>query len=109
MLIAGTVDAAIVIPPDFSQGTTSQGGAIVQVIVDGSNPIIAGQIIGMISRASALAGADLQPTLRQLAPAFELRSRAWCAHTAPYCAKGLAFSTHARFVDPDGADAGPCS
>ncbi len=77
MLIAGTVDAAIVIPPDFSQGTASQGGAIVQVIVDGSNPIIAGQIIGMISRASALAGADLRPALRQLAPAFELRSRAW--------------------------------
>ncbi len=77
MLIAGTVDAAIVIPPDFSQGTTSQGGAIVQVIVDGSNPIIAGQIIGMISRASSLAGADLRPALRELAPAFELRSRAW--------------------------------
>ena len=77
MLIAGTVDAAIVIPPDFSQGTASQGGAIVQVIVDGSNPIIAGQIIGMISRASSLAGADLRPTLRELAPAFELRSRAW--------------------------------
>ena len=74
MLIAGRVDAAIVIPPDFSQGTFSQGGATVQVIVDGSNPIIAGQIIGMISRASALAGADLQPTLRQLAPSFEIRT-----------------------------------
>ena len=89
MLIAGTVDAAIVIPPDFSQGTANQDGATVQVIVNGSNPIIAGQIIGMIGRASVLAGADLRPALRELAPAFDsaagrgtttrsIRRSAWC-------------------------------
>ncbi len=77
MLIAGNVDAAIVIPPDFSRQTANSGGATVQVIVDGSNPIIAGQIIGMVSGASARAGADLRPVLRQLAPTFEVRTRAW--------------------------------
>lgn len=77
MLIAGAIDAAIVIPPDFSRETTGSGTATVQVIVDGSNPIVAGQIMGMVLRASTLAGAGLRPALKQLAPAFELDSRAW--------------------------------
>lgn len=76
LLVAGAVDAAIVVPPDFDQAAAGQR-ATVQVIVDGSNTIIANQVIGMITRASALAGAGLQPALRQLAPTFELRSRAW--------------------------------
>ncbi len=77
LLIAGDVDAAVVIPPDFNRSSSGAVEAVVQVIVDGSNPIIAGQIVGMVARASALAGADLRPVLRELAPAFELRSRAW--------------------------------
>lgn len=77
LLVAGTADAALVIPPDFAAATASQPAAPVQLIVDGSNPIIAGQIMNVISRASAAAGAAVQPTLRDLAPSFELRSRAW--------------------------------
>jgi ABC-2 type transport system permease protein len=77
LLVAGAVDAAVVIPPDFGASTTRQSTTPVQLIVDGSNPIIAGQIMSVINRASAAAGGAVQPTLRDLAPAFELRSRAW--------------------------------
>lgn len=77
LLVAGAVDAALVIPPGFGQDVAGAAGAHVQLIVDGSNPIIASQIMGMIRRASDAASADLRPVLRQLGPAFEVRSRAW--------------------------------
>lgn len=77
LLVAGVVDAALVIPPDFGRQLAGPASAQVQLVVDGSNPIIANQIMGMVGRASGVASADLQPVLRSLAPAFEVRSRAW--------------------------------
>ncbi len=77
LLVAGAVDAALVIPPDFDRQLASPTSAQVQLVVDGSNPIIANQIMGMVRRASGIASAGLRPALRQLAPAFEVRSRAW--------------------------------
>jgi ABC-2 type transport system permease protein len=77
LLVAGAVDAALVIPPDFDQQLAGPASAQVQLVVDGSNPIIASQIMNMIGRASGMASADLGPVLRSLAPAFEVRSRVW--------------------------------
>jgi ABC-2 type transport system permease protein len=83
LLVAGTVDAAVVVPPDFGRNAGGRGDATVQVIVDGANPIVAQQIMGMLERASAAAGARLQPAQGGLAapaittPPFEVRSRAW--------------------------------
>jgi ABC-2 type transport system permease protein len=76
LLVAGAVDAALVIPPDFERQLAGQAGAPVQVVVDGSNPIIASQITSMISRASAVASANLGRQ-RGARPAFEVRSRIW--------------------------------
>lgn len=81
LLMAGDVGAALVIPPDFEAQVLSASPATVQVIVDGSNPIIAQQIMSMISAASLRAGATLRPTLAGAAtttglPGF-VRSRAW--------------------------------
>lgn len=59
LLVAGAVDAALVIPPEFEQAAASRSPAQVQVIVDGSNPIIASQIISLLTRASSAAGAQL--------------------------------------------------
>lgn len=87
LLVAGTVDAAVVVPPDFGRNAGGRGDATVQVIVDGSNPIVARQIMGLLERASAMAGARLQPAQGGLAapavPAlpFEIRSRAWYNNT----------------------------
>lgn len=77
LLVAGAVDAALVIPPDFDRQLAGPASAQVQLVVDGSNPIIANQIMGMVRRASDIASAELQPTPRSLVPAFEVRSRAW--------------------------------
>ena len=76
LLVAGTVDAALVIPPDFDQQLAGPAGARVQLVVDGSNPIIASQITSMVSRASAMASASLG-VRAGAAPAFQVRSRIW--------------------------------
>lgn len=75
LLVAGAVDAALVIPPDFAArlGQPLQ----LQVVIDGSNPIIANQILGVIGRAALAAAADLQPAAALPPPAFEVRSRVW--------------------------------
>lgn len=75
LLVAGTADAALVIPPNFDHALAGQQSAQVQLIVDGSNPIIARQIMSMIGRASD--SASSQAVLRSLAPAFQVRSRIW--------------------------------
>jgi len=79
LLVAGSVDAALVIPPAFGAETLGGRPAQVQVIVDGSNPIIARQIMSMVSAASATAGAELRPALREsdASRASAVRSRAW--------------------------------
>lgn len=77
LLVAGVVDAALVIPPDFARNVAGATSAPVQLVVDGSNPIIANQIMGMIRSASTAASAELRPTLRELAPTFQVRSRVW--------------------------------
>jgi len=76
LLVAGAVDAALVIPPDFERSLASQTSAQVQLVVDGSNPIIANQIISMISHASRMAGVSLGERAGAL-PAFQVRSRVW--------------------------------
>lgn len=77
LLVAGAVDAALVIPPGFERDVAGATGATVQLIVDGSNPIIASQITSMIGRASAMASDRLGPSGNPATPAFEIRSRAW--------------------------------
>jgi ABC-type multidrug transport system permease subunit len=76
LLVAGIVDAALVIPPDFERSLAGQASAPVQLIVDGSNPIIASQITSMINHASAMASAS-QGARAGAAPAFQVRSRIW--------------------------------
>ena len=76
LLVAGAVDAALVIPPDFERQLASRASAPVQLVVDGSNPIIASQITSIITHASGMASASLGPQAGA-APAFEVRSRIW--------------------------------
>ena len=98
LLVAGAVDAALVIPPGFGQDVAGATSAQVQLIVDGSNPIIANQIMGMIRRASGVASTDLRPALRQLAPpsrcaaapgttTASARRSAWCPACWPSCSR----------------------
>ncbi len=77
LLVAGSVDAALVIPPDFAAQLTSAARAPVQLVVDGSNPIIANQITSMISQASAQASTALRPAASARAVPLEIRSRIW--------------------------------
>ena len=77
LLVAGTVDAVLVIPPGFDEAVQAQGTALVQVVVDGSDSIAAGQTINMVSAASQAAAVEIQPVRRPLSPPFEVRSRAW--------------------------------
>jgi ABC-2 type transport system permease protein len=76
LLVAGIVDAALVIPPNFDQQLAVRDVTQVQLVVDGSNPIIASQITGMVSQASGMASASLGARVGA-APAFQVRSRIW--------------------------------
>lgn len=77
LLVDETVDAALVIPPGFGQDVKTMRLAQVQMVIDGSDPIAAGQAIRIISAASRSAAVDIQPLPRTLSPPFDLRSRAW--------------------------------
>lgn len=89
LLVAGQVDAVVVIPPGFTQ--RQQGTMLasrqpqVQVLVDGSNPIIAGQVAGMVADASNSAAvgtgavrriADSALASAEAVP-LAIRSRSW--------------------------------
>lgn len=76
LLIAGKADAGIIIPPDFAETMESAQRATVQVLVDGSNPLVAGPVLRQISGASEKAVAKLMPAPTISAP-FEVRGRAW--------------------------------
>ncbi len=77
LLVEGTVDAALVIPPGFGEAIQAGRPARVQAIVDGSNSLTASQALSMVSAASSAVAAEIQPVSRSLAPPFDLRSRAW--------------------------------
>ncbi len=76
-LIDRTVDAVLVIPPGFGEGVQAGRPVRVQVVVDGSNPLTAGQAVSMISAASEAVAARIEPLPREFSPPFDLRSRAW--------------------------------
>jgi len=77
LLVAGGVDAALVIPPGFGEALQNQALAQVQVIVDGSNLNVARQTMSKISAASRTVVAGMQPGLPEVPLPFELRSLAW--------------------------------
>lgn len=77
LLVANAVEAALVIPPDFSERLQGDGAAQVQVIVDGSNPQVARQSIGKVSAASSAVVFSLRPIAGRPNPPFEVRSRVW--------------------------------
>jgi len=77
LFIESAVDAALVIPPNFGRDLQAGQPVHVQVLVDGSNPLKANQAISMVSAASAGVAATIEPLPRQVAPPFDLRSRAW--------------------------------
>jgi ABC-2 type transport system permease protein len=77
LLVDGTVDAALVIPPNF--GETIQAGhlAQVQLLVDGSDAYAASQTLSMLSAASSSVASEIQPVSRKVTSPFDVRSRAW--------------------------------
>lgn len=77
LLVEGSVDAGLIIPPGF--GAAVQGGrpAQVQVVVDGGDTITARQTVNMVSSGSRAVAAELQPVAGKQAPPFDLRGRAW--------------------------------
>jgi ABC-2 type transport system permease protein len=77
LLVAGTVDAAVVIPPGFGEAMQSQSLAQVQVIADGSNLNVARQTISKVTTASTIVAARMQPGTPEISPPFEIRSLAW--------------------------------
>ncbi len=76
LFIEGTVDAALVIPPNFGRDWQTGQPVHVQVLVDGGNPIKANQAISMISAASSRVAATLG-SLRPVASPVDVRSRVW--------------------------------
>lgn len=77
LLVDGTVDAALVIPPGFSESVDGRHVAQVQVVIDGSDTIAANQTIGMIAAASQAVATEIQPLPHKLSVPFDLRARAW--------------------------------
>jgi len=77
LLVDGTVKAAIVIPPGFGEEVQTRRAADVQAVIDGSDPIAAGQAIRMISAASRAAAVEIQPLTPKFSPPFDVRSRVW--------------------------------
>ncbi len=77
LLVAGTVDAAVVIPPGFGEAVQAGRPAPVQAVIDGTDTIVAGQAISMITAASQSIAVDIQPRPRPVSPPFDVRRRAW--------------------------------
>lgn len=77
LLVDGTVDAVLVIPPGLDETTRAGRSARVQLLVDGSDAFAAGQALNMLSAASAAAAMEIQPLPHKTSPPFDLRSRAW--------------------------------
>lgn len=75
-LIAGDVDAGIIIPPDFSEKLLSGEVPKVQVLADGSNALVGSTAQTRISGASALAIRGMFPHAYAATP-FEVRARVW--------------------------------
>jgi ABC-2 type transport system permease protein len=77
LLVDGTVNAALVIPPNF--GEMIQAGHLVrvQLLVDGSDAYAASQTLSMLLAASSSIASEIQPLPRQVSPPFDVRSRAW--------------------------------
>lgn len=77
MLVAGQVDAVLVIPPDFAAHAYVGEPAQVQLLADGSNPIIASQVVAMVSATSSATAIGPHQTAQVSILPFDLRSRVW--------------------------------
>lgn len=76
LLIAGKVDAGMVIPPDFSEQLSASRRATVQVLIDGSNSFVGSSVLQKLSAVSTEVLPKLLP-LTTAPPPFEVRGRAW--------------------------------
>jgi ABC-2 type transport system permease protein len=77
LLVGGTVNAVLVIAPGFADSVAAGQPAPLQVVVDGSNSLIAGQVINMVTSAARSVAGDLTPEIQAVAAPWEVRSRAW--------------------------------
>ncbi len=76
LLVAGSVDAGLVIPPTFSEKLAGSQRAVVQVLIDGSNSLVGSSVLHKIGAASMDVVPKLVPVPGLSAP-FEIRGRAW--------------------------------
>ncbi len=76
LLIAGKIDAGMVIPPDFSEQLLASRQATVQVLIDGSNSLVGSSVLQKLSAVSTEVLPKLLP-LQAPPPPFEVRGRAW--------------------------------
>ncbi|MGQ9666951.1 MAG: ABC transporter permease [Anaerolineae bacterium] len=84
VLVRERPDAAIVIPPRFGEILSSGQAPAVQVLVDGSDPTTASQVLADISARTAQYSRQIALQLRDIPPAgglFEVRDIAWYNRT----------------------------
>ncbi len=82
LLVEGTADAALVIPPDFSQRAHSARPLQLQVIVDGMDPFSASQSLGILGTRSAVLLASVRAAGAAVSvsggmPPIQVSSQAW--------------------------------
>jgi ABC-2 type transport system permease protein len=78
VLMSGEVDAALVIPPGFTDTVHGGQAAQVQAVIDGTDPFVGGQAIGALQARSGvfLAGAQEASQIQNGQP-IEIRTQAW--------------------------------
>lgn len=77
-LLRGEIEAALVIPPDFSQRLLGGRSTSVQAIVDGADSIVGGQTLGNLGARTKAFAASLRPAnAERPAPQLDMESRAW--------------------------------
>lgn len=78
LLVSGDVDAALVIPPGFADTVHGGQPAQVQAVVDGTDPFVGSQAIGVLGARSGVFVADTSlPGSLQGGELVEIRSQAW--------------------------------
>lgn len=76
LLVDSAIDAAIIIPPNFTETLLDGGSPVVQVLADGSNSLVGSTAQARIAAASRLAIEKMFPD-RHIEMPFETRARVW--------------------------------
>lgn len=77
LLLAGRVDAGLVIPPGFASGLQAGRQVQVQAVVDGADPIAASQMVFALDQRSAVFAVRFHVPSPSVVSGLDVRSEAW--------------------------------